>query len=53
MGRWGGWTLDTGFSITTIYHDEKHDFVFFHLVNSATMKINYEDICILQFGQSQ
>ena len=39
-------------SITTIHHDEKHDF-FFHLVNSATMEINYEDMCILQFGQSQ
>ena len=22
-------------------------------VNSATMEINYEDMCILQFGQSQ
>ena len=30
-------------SMTTIHHDEKHDF-FFHLVNSATMEINYEDI---------
>ena len=35
-----------------IHHDEKHDF-FFHLVNSATMEINYEDMCRLQFGQSQ
>ena len=35
-----------------IHHNEKHDF-FFHLVNSATMEINYEDVCILQFGQSQ
>ena len=40
------------YSITTIHHDEKNDF-FFHLVNSATMEINYEDMCILQFGQSQ
>ena len=39
-------------TITTIHHDEKHDF-FFHLVNSATMEINYEDMCILRFGQSQ
>ena len=22
-------------------------------VNSSTMEINYEDMCILQFGQSQ
>ena len=28
-----------------IHHDEKHDF-FFHLVNSATMEINYEDTCM-------
>ena len=35
-----------------IHHDEKHDF-FFHLINSATMEINYEDMCILQFGPSQ
>ena len=43
---------DCKHSITTIHHNEKHDFVF-HLVNSATMEINYEDMCILQFGQSQ
>ena len=35
-----------------IHHDEKHEF-FFLLINSATMEINYEDMCILQFGQSQ
>ena len=49
------------FSLSTKYiTDEKHDFVTditggLHLgtVNSATMEINYEDMCILQFGQSQ
>ena len=33
-------------TIATIHHDDKHDF-FFHLVNSATMEMNYEDMNIL------
>ena len=35
------------------YITMKNMIFFFHLVNYATMEINYEDMCILQFGKSQ